>query len=63
MWRVWLSVRQIFQFLITDKHTIHIVVVERVATMLQLVVVYDRDERMQLRCTDVSGIVVDVVDS
>ena len=36
-----LSVRQILQFLITDKHTIHIVVVKRMAAMLQLVVVDD----------------------
>ena len=58
-----LSVRQILQFLVTDEHTIHVVVVERVAAMLQLVVVDDRDERMQFRCTDVSGIVVDLVNS
>ena len=36
-----LSIRQIFQFFITDEHTIHIVIVERVATVLQLVVVDD----------------------
>ena len=36
-----LSVRQILQFLITDKHTIHIVVVKRMAAMFQLVVVDD----------------------
>ena len=41
-----LSVREVFQFFITDEHSIHIVVVERVATMLQLVVVNDRDKRM-----------------
>ena len=58
-----LSVRQVFQFLITDKHAIYIVVVERVVAMLQLVVMNDRDKRMQLRGTDIAGIVVDVVNS
>ena len=33
------------------------------AAMLQFVVVDDRDEWMQLRRTDVSGIVVDAVNS
>ena len=33
------------------------------AAMLQFVVVDDRDERMQLWRTDVSGIVVDAVNS
>ena len=41
-----LSVRQVFLLLVTDEHTKHIVVVERVATVLQLVVVDYLDERM-----------------
>jgi hypothetical protein len=58
-----LSVRQVFKFLITNKHAIHIIVVERMAAVLQLVVVNHRDERMQHRSTDIAGIVVDVVNS
>ena len=69
-----------FQYLVADEQGIDIVVlgrakrpkaVQRVATVIQLVVVYHRDERMPLElirlhqqelwCPDVSGVAVDVV--
>lgn len=46
---------------VADEHAEDVVVVERVAAVLQLVVMNHRDERMQLRRTDVACVVVDAV--
>lgn len=55
------TVGQILQGFVTDEHAIDIVIVQRVATVLQLVVVNHRDERVQHWRPDVVGIVVDGV--
>ena len=55
------AVSEIPQGFVADEDAIDIVVVERMAAMLQLVVVDDRDERMQHGRTDVTGVVVDAV--
>jgi hypothetical protein len=55
------AVGEILQRLVADKDAIDIIVVEGVATVFQLVIVNHRDERMQLGRTDVSGVVVDIV--
>ena len=57
----YLSVGKFLQFLVTDEQGVDIVVIQRVAAVLQLVVVNHRDERVQLRCPDVAGVVVDGV--
>ena len=57
----YLSIGKFLQFLIADEQGIVVVVVQRVAAVLQLVVVNHRDERMQLRCPDIAGVVVDRV--
>ena len=55
------AVSEVFQKLIGNENAVDVVVVEAVAAMLQLVVVDDADQRMQLRRTDVTRIVVDAV--
>ena len=57
----YLSVGKFLQFLVANEQGIDIVVVQRVAAVLQLVVVNHRDERVQFRCPDVAGVVVDGV--
>ena len=58
-----LAVGQVLQFLVADEQGIDIIVIERVSAVLQLVVVYDRDERVQHWSPDVPGIVVDTVNA
>lgn len=55
------SVGQLLEQFVGDEHGIDIVVVERVPAVLQLIIVNNSDEPMQLGCTDVTDIVVDVV--
>ena len=67
----YLSVGKFLQFLVADEQGIDIVVIERVAAVLQLVVVNHRDERgaartcslaqQEFRRPDVAGVVVDRV--
>ncbi len=48
--------------LVGDEDPIHVVAVQAVAAMLQLIVVYDADVRVQHRRPDITRIVVDTVD-
>ena len=48
--------------LVGDEDPIHVVAVQAVAAMLQLIVVYDADVRVQHRRPDITRIVVDIVD-
>ena len=54
-------VGQVLKRLIANENGIHVVIVERMPAMLQLVVMDDRDKRMQLRSPDVAGIVIDAM--
>jgi len=56
-----LPIRQVLERLIGQEHAIHVIVVERVTAVLQLIVVDDRDERVQHRSTYIAGIVVDLM--
>ena len=58
-----LPVRQILQLLVANEQGVDIVAVERVAAVLQLVVVNHRHERMQHGSSYVAGIVVDIVNA
>jgi len=55
------SVGEFLQGLVADEEAIDVVVVERVAAVLQLVVVNDRDEGVQFGGADVAGVVVDAM--
>ena len=57
-----LPVRKRFRALVGDEDPIHIVTVQAVAAMLQLIVVYHTDVRVQHRRPDITRIVVDTVD-
>ena len=48
--------------LVGDEDPIHVIAVQAVAAMLQLIVVYDADVRVQHRRPDITRIVVDTVD-
>lgn len=48
--------------LVRDEDPIHIVAVQTVAAMLQLIVVYHTDVRVQHRRPDITRVVVDIVD-
>jgi len=56
-----LPVGKRFHALVCDEDPIHVVAVQAVAAMLQLIVVYHTDVRVQHR-HDIAGVVVDTVD-